>query len=105
MKRGWELGAVFATAHDADQKMPAMDSAAPGRTTPHAAPVFPFTPQIIAETEGGQRIVRLDSEVTEKSAAAVESKLIALDREAPGKPIVLAINSPGGEVQQGLNII
>jgi ATP-dependent Clp protease protease subunit len=60
---------------------------------------------MLDETDGGKRIVRLEGGITSKNAAAVEAQLIALDREAPGKPIILAINSPGGEVQAGLNII
>ncbi|HTK84122.1 MAG TPA: ATP-dependent Clp protease proteolytic subunit [Patescibacteria group bacterium] len=90
----------------------AQPATAPAVTTPKAEdstksnlPPFPFTKQMLDETDGGKRIVRLEGAVTSKSAAAVEAQLIALDREAPGKPILLAINSPGGEVQAGLDII
>lgn len=94
---------------------PATQPATQPATTPAATPKaedtkptmppFPFTKQMLDDTDGGKRIVRLEGPVTSKSAAAVEAQLIALDREAPGKPILLAINSPGGEVQAGLNII
>ena len=68
-------------------------------------PPFPLTKQMLDDTDGGKRVVRLEGPINVKSAAAVNAQLIALDREAPGKPILLAINSPGGEVRAGLNII
>src|ERR1039457_4777 len=60
---------------------------------------------MLDETDGGKRIVRVEDEITSESAAAIEAQLIALDKADPGKPILLAINSPGGEVQAGVNII
>jgi ATP-dependent Clp protease protease subunit len=68
-------------------------------------PPFPFTKEMLDETDGGKRIVRVEDEITSESAAAIEAQLIALDKADPGKPILLAINSPGGLVQAGVNII
>jgi ATP-dependent Clp protease, protease subunit len=68
-------------------------------------PPFPFTKTMLDETDGGKRIVRVEGAITSASAAVIEAQLIALDKADPGKPILLAINSPGGEVQAGVNII
>lgn len=84
---------------------PAVAPAKAEDSTDSSLPPFPFTKQMLDETDGGKRIVRVDGAITSHSAAAVEAKLLALDKEAPGKPILLAINSPGGEVQAGLDII
>ena len=68
-------------------------------------PPFPFTKAMMDETDGGKRIVRIEGEINAKTAATVEAQLIALDKADPGKPILLAINSPGGSVTAGLDII
>jgi ATP-dependent Clp protease, protease subunit len=86
---------------------PGIAAPAPKAEEPKKAelPPFPLTKQMLDDTDGGKRVVRLEGGIDAKSSAAVIAELIRLDREAPGKPILLAINSPGGSVRAGLNII
>ena len=44
------------------------------------------------------RIVMLDTAVTEQSASLIVSQLLFLESEMPSKSISLYINSPGGSV-------
>lgn len=48
-----------------------------------------------------QRTVMLTGEISQESAESVIEKLLLLNEEAPGKPIKLFINSPGGDVDGG----
>ncbi len=50
------------------------------------------------------RIVFLEGEVTDQSAALIKAQLLFLESEDPGKPIWLYINSPGGSVTAGMAI-
>ena len=50
------------------------------------------------------RIVMLTGEVNDASAYLIVSQLIFLESDAPGKPVMLYINSPGGSVTAGLAI-
>jgi ATP-dependent Clp protease, protease subunit len=52
-----------------------------------------------------RRLVTLSGEISTDSANELMAKLLWLDSEAPGSPIELRINSPGGEVLAGLGII
>jgi ATP-dependent Clp protease protease subunit len=50
------------------------------------------------------RIVMLDTAVTEQSASLIVSQLLFLESEMPSKSISLYINSPGGSVTAGMAI-
>ena len=50
------------------------------------------------------RIVMLDTAVTEQSASLVVAQMLFLESENPNKPINFYINSPGGLVTAGLGI-
>ncbi len=50
------------------------------------------------------RVILISSPVNSKLAHAVNSKLLAMERHDPEKPIYLFINSPGGEVHSGFAI-
>tara|TARA_B100002019_G_scaffold293501_1_gene321592 strand:- start:2131 stop:2718 length:588 start_codon:yes stop_codon:yes gene_type:complete len=50
------------------------------------------------------RIVMLDTAVTEQSASLIVSQLLFLESEFPSKSISLYINSPGGSVTAGMAI-
>ena len=50
------------------------------------------------------RVIFLDSEVTDESASLVVAQLLFLESEDPDKDISLYINSPGGSVTAGLAI-
>lgn len=52
-----------------------------------------------------RRIVQLTGTIDAATADAVAAKLLWLDTDAPGTPIHLRVNSPGGEVLAGLAII
>jgi ATP-dependent Clp protease protease subunit len=52
-----------------------------------------------------RRIVALSGAIDADSANELMAKLLWLDGEAPGAPIELRINSPGGDVLAGLGII
>jgi ATP-dependent Clp protease, protease subunit len=51
-----------------------------------------------------ERIVMLDTEVSEHSASLIVSQLLFLESEDPDKDISLYINSPGGVVTAGMAI-
>lgn len=62
---------------------------------------------LLADTEQtlyDNRIIRIPSEIEPGIADEVMAKLLAMDDEGR-KPIMLYINSPGGEVVSGLQII
>ena len=50
------------------------------------------------------RIIMLDTDVSEHSASLIVAQLLFLESENPDKDISLYINSPGGEVTAGLAI-
>ncbi|MBE6037315.1 MAG: ATP-dependent Clp endopeptidase proteolytic subunit ClpP [Clostridiales bacterium] len=50
------------------------------------------------------RVIFLDSEVTDESASLIVAQLLFLESEDPDKDISLYINSPGGSVTAGLAI-
>jgi ATP-dependent Clp protease protease subunit len=50
------------------------------------------------------RIVFLDTGIDNEVAGRVVRELLWLDRSAPGKPITLYLNSPGGSVVDGMAI-
>jgi ATP-dependent Clp protease protease subunit len=52
-----------------------------------------------------RRMVVLSGTIDNDVAADVSARLLYLDAEAPGEPIVLRINSPGGEVWSGLGVL
>ena len=74
------------------------------------------TPFIIRETANGMgqlsqetrlfedRCLYLTEEVTRDNCTELIKSLMILDREAPGTPITLYINSPGGSVTDGLGL-
>jgi ATP-dependent Clp protease protease subunit len=51
-----------------------------------------------------ERIIFLDSEVTDSSASVIVAQLLFLESEDPSKDISLYINSPGGSVTAGMAI-
>ena len=51
-----------------------------------------------------ERIVFLDSEVTDASASIIVAQLLYLEAQDPGKDINFYINSPGGSVTAGMAI-
>ena len=51
-----------------------------------------------------ERIVFLDSEVTDVSASIIVAQLLYLEAQDPGKDINFYINSPGGSVTAGMAI-
>lgn len=51
-----------------------------------------------------ERIIFLDSEVTDASASVIVAQLLFLESEDPSKDISLYINSPGGSVTAGMAI-
>jgi ATP-dependent Clp protease, protease subunit len=51
-----------------------------------------------------ERVVRLNEKIDKDSADEVIYRMKILDELDPGKPIVLKINSPGGNVYDGLRI-
>lgn len=58
----------------------------------------------VYETLYNNRVIRIDSEINSDIAGEVCSQLLAMDDDSH-KPISLYINSPGGEVNAGLQII
>ena len=50
------------------------------------------------------RIIMLDSEVSEHTASLIVAQLLFLESENPDKDISLYINSPGGSVTAGMSI-
>src|ERR1035441_8916763 len=69
------------------------------------ASTFPVMKEMLHETDNGKRIVRLEGEINEASAKNIINQLLALDKADPGKPILMLINSPGGSVRAGFDII
>ena len=51
-----------------------------------------------------KRIVHLDTDINDSSAQTLINQLRLLDSLAPGKPITLEINSPGGRISDALRI-
>ena len=50
------------------------------------------------------RIIMLDTAVTEQSASLIVAQMLFLESENPNKPINFYINSPGGLVTAGMAI-
>lgn len=50
------------------------------------------------------RVIMLDTEVSEHSASLIVAQLLFLESENPDKDIALYINSPGGSVTAGMSI-
>lgn len=51
------------------------------------------------------RIINIDGEINDQSAALVKAQLLFLDSENSEEPITLYINSPGGSVTAGMAIL
>jgi ATP-dependent Clp protease protease subunit len=81
-----------------------------GKTMPHLVPI------VVENTSKGERsydiysrllkerIVMLDTEVSQHSASLIVAQLLFLESEDPDKDINFYINSPGGSVTAGLSI-
>jgi len=65
-------------------------------------PVLPFTP--IDQHLFDARTVFMSGEVNSDMAKSVNRQLLALERINPTAPIILWIDSPGGEVHSGFSI-
>ena len=77
---------------------------------------MPLIPYVVEQTNRGERsydiysrllkdrVIFLDSEVTDESASLVVAQLLFLESEDPDKDISLYINSPGGSVTAGMAI-
>jgi ATP-dependent Clp protease protease subunit len=75
-----------------------------------------FVPTVLEKTSNGERaydiysrllkdrIVMLDTEVTEHSSSLIVAQLLFLEAENPDADILLYINSPGGSVTAGMAI-
>lgn len=75
-----------------------------------------FVPTVLEKTSHGERaydiysrllkdrIVMLDTEVSEHSASLLVAQLLFLESEDPGADILFYINSPGGSVTAGMAI-
>lgn len=75
-----------------------------------------FVPMVIEQTNLGERsydiysrllkdrIIMLNSEVTDESASTVIAQLLFLESEFPDKDINFYINSPGGSITAGMAI-
>ena len=61
-----------------------------------------FTP--IEQHLFNSRTIFMNGAVNSELAATVNSQLLAMEQDNPEKPIVIWINSPGGEVQSGFSI-
>lgn len=61
-----------------------------------------FTP--IEQHLFNSRTIFMNGAVNSELAATVNSQLLAMEQDDPEKPIVIWINSPGGEVQSGFSI-
>jgi ATP-dependent Clp protease protease subunit len=61
----------------------------------------PRTGDQAAETE---RVVRLNGTITDENAMPVITKLLLLARDAPGRPIHLSVDSPGGAMGSAMAI-
>jgi ATP-dependent Clp protease protease subunit len=51
-----------------------------------------------------ERIVMLDTEVSDHSASLIVAQMLYLESEDPNKEIIFYINSPGGSVTAGMSI-
>lgn len=81
-----------------------------------AAPAMSLVPTVVESTNRGERaydifsrilkdrIIFLEGEVTDQSAALIKAQLLFLESEDPDKDIYLYINSPGGSVTAGMGI-
>lgn len=49
-----------------------------------------------------ERIICVHGEITDAMASVVTAQLLFLESEAPGKPLYMYINSPGGLVTAGM---
>lgn len=77
---------------------------------------MPLVPNVIKRESGGERaydifsrllsdrIILLQEEITDQTAAVVTAQLLYLESEDPDADIHLYINSPGGSVSAGLAI-
>lgn len=77
---------------------------------------MPLIPNVIKRESGGERaydifsrllsdrIILLQEEITDQTAAIVTAQLLYLESENPDADIYLYINSPGGSVSAGLAI-
>jgi ATP-dependent Clp protease protease subunit len=75
-----------------------------------------FVPTVLEKTSNGERaydiysrllkdrIVMLDTDVSEHSASLIVAQLLFLESEDPGADVLFYINSPGGSVTAGLAI-
>ena len=75
-----------------------------------------FVPTVLEKTSNGERaydiysrllkdrIVMLDTEVSEHSASLIIAQLLFLESEDPNADILFYVNSPGGSVTAGLAI-
>ena len=75
-----------------------------------------LVPTVIQKTNDGDRaydiysrmlkdrVIFLDSEVTDQSASIIVAQLLFLEAEDPSKDIYLYINSPGGSISAGMAI-
>jgi ATP-dependent Clp protease protease subunit len=75
-----------------------------------------FVPTVLEKTSNGERaydiysrllkdrIVMLDTDVSEHSASLIVAQMLFLESEDPDKDILFYINSPGGAVTAGLAI-
>lgn len=81
-----------------------------------AAPMAMLVPTVIETTNRGERaydifsrilkdrIIFLEGEVNDQSAALIKAQLLFLESEDPKADIYLYINSPGGSVTAGMGI-
>ena len=77
---------------------------------------MPLVPNVIKRESGGERaydifsrllsdrIILLQEEITDQTAAVITAQLLYLESENPEADIYLYINSPGGSVSAGLAI-
>jgi len=75
-----------------------------------------FVPTVLEKTSNGERaydiysrllkerIVMLDTDVSEHSASLIVAQMLFLESEDPDKDILFYVNSPGGSVTSGLAI-
>lgn len=75
-----------------------------------------LVPNVIQKTHNGERaydifsrmlndrIIFLNEEITDATAATITAQLLYLESENPDEPVMMYINSPGGSVSAGLAI-
>ena len=83
----------------------------------HTPMDIPLVPYVVSQSPSGERsydiysrlledrIVFVGEAITRESANLVIAQLLHLDSVAPGEPIQMYINSPGGEVYAGLGVL